>query len=54
MYSEYNITASVLSSCAGSGTFTSACIHAGASLADAGAGPINQHNANTAALHAQA
>src|ERR1700732_4475246 len=54
MYSEYNNTASVLSSCAGNGTFTSACIHAGASFADAGVGPINRKNANTPPINAPA
>src|ERR1700676_1518817 len=47
MCSEYNITASVLSSCSGSGTFTSACIHPGASFADAAVGPSNRQNTDT-------
>src|SRR5579859_4512194 len=37
--SEYSSTASVFSSWGGNGAFTSACIHCGASLARAEAGP---------------
>src|ERR1700692_4188114 len=51
MCSEYNSTASVLSSCSGNGTFTSACSHPGASLAQAGTGPINRHIANISAIN---
>src|SRR5208282_1040043 len=48
--SEYNNTASVFSSCAGSGTFTSACIHCGASPARAGpAAPSAQAASTTGA-----
>src|ERR1700686_5673768 len=54
MCSEYNSTASVLSSCSGNGTFTSACIHPGASFAHAGVGAINRQNANTPLINAAA
>src|ERR1700676_3755370 len=52
MCSENNITASALSSCSGNGTFTSACIHAGASLADAGVGTTNRQNADVPPISA--
>src|SRR5580704_14615349 len=39
MSSAYKSTASVFSSCAGSGTLTRACIHPGASPAQAGCNP---------------
>jgi hypothetical protein len=44
---EYSKTASVLSSCSGRGVFTSACIQAGASLAEA-PGAIKAQNARAA------
>src|SRR5277367_1960473 len=50
--SEYSITASVFSSCAGSGTLTSACIHCGASPALAGLAAPNVHNVNRTAAQA--
>src|SRR4029077_1625316 len=53
MSSEYKSTASVFSSCAGSGTLTSARIHGGASLARMARGAPTAQRASSRAARAQ-